>query len=99
MRPRVALCRALVIMSVAIAPPTAAQGCESIRFTTPVNLGGQGEAYQRGGQWQLTLAYRRLAANEWFVGTQDRSSLAPGGEAPVFRIHSFVADVAYSIND
>jgi hypothetical protein len=77
----------------------AAQGCEPIRFTTPVNLGGQGDAYQPGREWQLTLAYRRLVSNEWFVGTKENSSLAPGGEAPVFRIHTFVADVAYAFSD
>ena len=97
--------KAALLSSVAIITQTlassnvAAQGCEPIRFTTPVNLGGQGDAYQRGREWQLTLAYRRLVSNEWFVGTEENSSLAPGGEAPVFRIHTFVADVAYALND
>ena len=75
------------------------QGCEPIRFTTPVNLGGEGQAYQPGKEWQLTLAYRRLVSREWFVGTSENSSLAPGGKAPVFRIHTVVADVAYAFND
>ncbi len=30
------------------ANPARAQGYEPIRFATPVNLGDQGEAYQRG---------------------------------------------------
>ncbi len=76
-----------------------AQGCEPIRFTTPVRLGGEGEAYQPAREWQLTLAYRRLVSNEWFVGTQENSALAPGGQAPVFSIHTMVADVAYAVND
>ena len=76
-----------------------AQGCEPIRFTTPVNLGGEGQAYQPGREWQLTLAYRRLVSNEWFVGQDENSALAPGGKSPEFRIHTFVADVAYSISD
>jgi hypothetical protein len=38
-------------------------------------------------------------SNEFFVGTQEKPSAAPGGQAPIFRIHTFVADVAYSIND
>ena len=76
-----------------------AQGCEPIRFTTPVNLGGEGQAYQPGGEWQLTFAYRRLVSNEWFVGQDERSALAPGGKAPEFRIHTFVGDVAYAISD
>ena len=76
-----------------------AQGCEPIRFTTPVNLGGEGQAYQPAGEWQLTLAYRRLVSNEWFIGKDENSALAPGGKSPEFRIHTFVADVAYSFSD
>src|SRR4051812_10567192 len=71
----------------------AAQGCEPIRFSTPVNLGGEGRAYQRAHEWELTLAYRRLASNEFFVGTEEKPALGPGGQAPVFRIHTFVADM------
>ena len=64
-----------------------------------MNLGGQGEAYQPSNEWQVTLAYRRLMSNQWFIGTQDSSPLAPGGQSPVFKINTFVADVAYAIND
>jgi len=77
----------------------AAQGCEPIRFTTPIDLGGEGQVYQTSHQWRFTLAYRRLHSNEFFVGTSENSALAPGGESPVFDIHSFVADVAYSLTD
>ena len=80
-------------------PALAAQGCEPIRFSTPVSLGADGQAYQRAREWQLTVAYRRLTSNEWFVGSEDKSSLAPGGESPVYKMHSVVADVAYSINE
>jgi hypothetical protein len=82
-----------------IPQPVAAQGCEPIRFTTPVNLGGQGQAYQPGNEWQLTLAYRRLVSNQWFVDTQDQSTRAPGGQSPVVKIHSILAEVAYSFSD
>jgi hypothetical protein len=75
------------------------QGCEPIRFTTPVSLGGQDEAYQPAREWQLTLAYRRLVSSDWFVGTTESPERAPGGKSPVFRVHTVVADVAYSIND
>jgi len=75
------------------------QGCEPIRFTTPVNLGGEGQAYQSGGAWQFTLAYRRLVSNQWFVGSKESSNLAPGGLSPVIKVHTFVADVAYSLDD
>jgi hypothetical protein len=99
-------CASLATLAVLAAVGTAclpqianAQGCEPIRFTTPVNLGGEGQAYQRGREWQLSLAYRRLVSDEFFVGTAENSALGPGGQAPVFRIHTFVADLAYSIND
>ena len=75
------------------------QGCEPIRFTTPVSLGGQDEAYQPAREWQLTLAYRRLVSSDWFVGTEESPERAPGAKSPVFRIHTVVADLAYSIND
>ena len=75
------------------------QGCEPIRFTTPVDLGGEAQAYQPEGEWQLTLAFRRLVSKDWFIGTTENSALAPGGTSPVFRIHTLVADVAYSFND
>ena len=81
------------------APRAGAQGCEPIRFSTPVNLGGEGRAYQRPQEWELTLAYRRLTSNEFFVGTEEKSAMGPGGQAPVFSIHTFVADVAYSIDE
>ena len=90
-----------ITAAVALAPAgAAAQGCEPIRFTTPVNLGGVGQAYsQSGREWQLGLAYRRLASDEFFVGSEEDPSKGPGGQSPEFRIHTFVADVAYAFND
>lgn len=94
----------LVLMGIAscaalISRPAEAQGCEPIRFTTPVSLGAEGQAYQRGRQWQFTLAYRRLHSNEFYVGTAQNPSKVPGGKSPVFDIHTVVADVAYSLSD
>jgi hypothetical protein len=74
------------------------QGCEPIRFTVPVNLGAVGQVYQPSG-WQLTLAYRRLYSNEWFIGSEESGNLAPGGSPPVFKIHTAIADVGYAFND
>lgn len=82
--------------AVLIGSKVSAQGCEPIRFTTPVSLGGQGEAYQRKNEWRLTLGYRRLASNEWFIGTEDASSRGPGGQSPVFRINTLIADIAFA---
>jgi hypothetical protein len=76
-----------------------AQGCEPIRFTAPVFLGGEGQAYQPAREWQLMFGYRRLFSNQWFIGTKESSDKGPGGRSPVFKIHTFVAGVAYSFND
>ena len=92
----------LVTLAAVLVPSprgSGAQGCEPIRFTTPVNLGGEGEAYQPANSWQFTVAYRRLVSNQWFVGSKESHALAPGGQSPVIKIHTFVADVAYSIDD
>lgn len=90
----------LGVSGIVVAAPTLrAQGCEPIRFTTPVNLGGEGEAYQPGREWRLTLAYRRLHSNEWYSGTERADASAPGGVAPDFKINTLIADVAYAFND
>ena len=88
-----------VLVVTTVSGDVSAQGCEPIRFITPVNLGGEGQAYQPGREWQLTLAYRRLVSKDWFVGKEENSALAPGGTSPEFRIHTLVADVAYAVND
>ena len=93
------ICLTAAVLMAAQPLTAAGQGCEPIRFTTPVNLGGQDEAYQPANEWQLTLAYRRLVSGDWFIGTTESPDRAPGGKSPVFSIHTVVADVAYSIND
>jgi hypothetical protein len=80
-------------------PSMSAQGCEPIRFTVPISLGAEGEAYLPSHQWRATIAYRRLSSNQFFVGTSQNTALAPGGESPVFSIHTFVADLSYSLSD
>jgi hypothetical protein len=90
---------AITFAAILWAPRVLAQGCEPIRYTMPVRLGGEGDAYQASKELQLTLAYRRLVSKDWFVGTEQNSSLAPGGQSPVFRIHTLVADVAYALTD
>jgi hypothetical protein len=90
----------VALASLPLAPISlAAQGCEPIRFIVPVNLGAEGEAYQPRHEWEVTLAYRRLMSNQWFVGTERKDNLAPGGSAPVFAIHTGVFDVAYGVSD
>jgi len=86
----------LVVAAFPFSTRASAQGCEPIRFTTPVSLGGQGEAYQHDKEWRLTLGYRRLYSNEWFIGSAEASSRGPGGQAPVFKINTLIADIAYA---
>jgi hypothetical protein len=57
-----------------------------------------GQAYQRAHQWRLTLAYRRLHSDEFYVGSSQQPSAGPGGVSPVFDIQTFVADAEYSID-
>lgn len=93
-----ALSRWLAVIMCAATQPLHAQGCEPIRFTTPINLGGEGKAYQPAHEWQLTLAYRQLEAEDWFVGNR-KVAVAPYGLPGVFKIHTFVGDVSYAVND
>jgi hypothetical protein len=79
--------------------PLSAQGCEPIRFTTPVDLGGEGEAYKASTRWQFGLSYRRLVSNEFFVGTSQHPELGPGGQSPEFKIHTLVTNLDYAITD
>ena len=46
-----------------------------------------------------TLACRRLFSNEWFIGSDERGSRAPGGSPPAFKIHTRIVDIAYAFND
>ena len=70
-----------------------AQGCEPIRFTTPVNLGGQGKAYQPAHEWELGLAWRHLNADDFFVGSTN-----VGGRG-IHEINTFVGSVSYAATD
>ena len=70
-----------------------AQGCEPIRFTTPVNLGGQGKAYQPGHEWELGLAWRHLNADDFFVGSTN-----VGGRG-IHEINTFVGSLSYAATD
>jgi len=95
--------RALLVLTcapvVGLAPSAAVgQGCEPTRFTVPVNLGAVGQAYKASG-WELTLAYRRLLSNEFFVGSEVNNGVAPLGTVPIIKVHTALADIAYSFND
>jgi hypothetical protein len=64
-------------------------------------LGGQGESfnYLRRHEWLLTVGYRRLTADEWFVGAAIRPDLAPGGEPLHFKIHTVDLNATFAVTD
>src|SRR5437016_3646458 len=69
-----------------------------MRFSTP-SLGGQGESfrYLRRHGWQLSVGYRRLTADDWFVGTQ--ISPPPGGEPLNFEIHTVDLNATFAVTE
>ena len=81
-----------------LAEPLAAQGCEPIRLNAG-SFGGTGGSIQKAGEWRLSLGYRHLFSNQFFVGTQNRPQDGPGGQSTVIELHSFVADLGYSVTD
>ncbi len=72
------------------------QGCEPIRFLTP-NLGGQTSEIIRQHQWQLAIAGRRVAANQFFVGSSQDLTKAPGGQPIDLNITSLNLSLFYGL--
>ena len=64
-------------------------------------MGGQGESfnYLRRHGWQLSVGYRRLTADEWFVGAQIRPDLVPGGEPLNFEIHTVDLNATFAVTE
>lgn len=89
---------AVTTLSGSLAQRALAQGCEPIRFTTP-NAGMPGGSLQQAHQWRLTLGYRYLYSDQWFVGSTVASDQGPGGRSPVIRSHTFIADVEYAVSN
>ena len=67
-----------------------------MRFITP-GPGAQGRV--RKGEWQLGIAYRRLTADQWFVGRQLREDKAPFGQPLLLNINSVDVSVDYGVSD
>jgi hypothetical protein len=62
-------------------------------------LGGQGGAYLEPGQWLVGLAYRSLAADQWFVGKDLHEEQAPFGQPLFIDIYSADATLTYGLTD
>src|SRR5690349_21561629 len=68
-----------------------------VRFLSP-SLGGYG-GFVAAKHWEVGLAYRRLSADQWFVGSQVRESAAPFGQPLFLGIHSLDATLTYGVTD
>ena len=67
-----------------------------VRFTTP-GLGGQNGQDVGAHEWQLGLAYRRLVADEWFVGHAVAPERAPFAKPLSLHINSVDVSVRYGL--
>ena len=67
-----------------------------VRFTTP-SLGGQSGLDVGEKEWQIGVAYRRLTADEWFVGSELRPDKAPFGKPLSLNINSLDLTVRYGV--
>src|SRR6266516_3182215 len=69
-----------------------------VRFTSP-SLGGQRNSFIGAGEWRVGVAYRRLTADEWYVGTQVNEARAPFGQPLYLNINSLDFSVSYGLSD
>jgi len=67
-----------------------------VRFTSP-SLGGQRESFLEQGAWQVGVAFRRLYADKWFVGSQQNEAAAPFGRPLYLDINSLDLSLAYGV--
>lgn len=68
-----------------------------IRFTSP-SLGGHRQVFLQGGEWEAGVAYRHLAADDWFVGDEIVPEAAPGGQPNRFNVHTFDLSLTYGVS-
>jgi hypothetical protein len=68
-----------------------------VRFLSP-SLGGY-TGFVKAGHWEVGAAFRRLSANQWFVGSQVRESAAPFGQPLLLNIYSVDATITYGVTD
>lgn len=68
-----------------------------VRFTSP-SLGGQRDSFFKSGEWQFSAAYRRLYADQWFVGRDVDESAAPFGKELFLDINSLDLTITYGFN-
>lgn len=69
-----------------------------IRFTSP-SLGGYRLGFIQSNEWEVGISYRRLTADDWFVGSDIEPGQAPGGKPNIFNIHTIDLSASYGISD
>jgi hypothetical protein len=68
-----------------------------VRFLSP-SLGGY-SGFVEAKHWEVGAAFRRLSADQWFVGSQVRESAAPFGQPLFLNIYSVDATLTYGVTD
>jgi hypothetical protein len=68
-----------------------------VRFLSP-SLGGY-SGFVPAKHWEVGAAYRRLSADQWFVGSQVRESAAPFGQPLLLGINSLDGTITYGVTD
>ena len=68
-----------------------------VRFISP-SLGGSSGPL-RAHEWEISVAYRRLTADQWFVGTAVREASAPFGKPLFLDIDSLDVSTTYGVSN
>ena len=68
-----------------------------VRFTSP-SLGGQRESFLQKGEWQVGVAYRRLYADTWFIGTKVDEVTVLGGHPLYLDINTVDLSASYGVS-
>ena len=68
-----------------------------VRFLSP-SLGGY-SGFVAAKHWEIGAAFRRLSADQWFVGSQVSESAAPFGQPLFLGIESLDATLTYGVTD
>ena len=69
-----------------------------VRFDLP-RVGGSTRPQLMAHEWQIDFAYRRLSADQWYVGTAVNESAAPFGRTLYVDINSIAVAANYGITD
>ena len=69
-----------------------------VRFDLP-RVGGSTRPQLAAHEWQIDFAYRRLSADQWYVGTNVNESAAPFGHTLYVNINSIAVTANYGITD